>query len=129
MNAPIDDTDTTLLHLAANTMPATLELLLQHQADVNQRNEDGIAPLHVAAMWGNSGTVRMLLEYGADPLITDDEDMTPLDHAIGQGKETLIKGGMSKFGTGGYGTVGCPQYSASYPWERGTVGCPQYSAS
>ena len=83
MNSPIDETDTTLLHLAANAMPDILEMLLQHHADVNQQNDEGIAPLHVAAMWGNDDAVRLLLDYGADPVISDDDDMTPLDHAMG----------------------------------------------
>ena len=87
MNVPIDDTDTTLLHLAANASPAVLELLLQSEAEVNQQNEDGITPLHVAAMWGNSEAVRLLLDYGADPVVCDDEDMTPLDHAMREGKQ------------------------------------------
>lgn len=84
VNAPIDETDTTLLHLAANASSAILELLLQHSAEVNQQNDEGISPLHVAAMWGNAEAVRLLLDYGADPLISDDDDMTPLDHAMSQ---------------------------------------------
>lgn len=86
VNTAIDDEDTTLLHLAANTtVPAILELLLRHEAVVNWQNEDGLAPLHVAAMWGNEAAVKLLVNYGADPLIIDSDNMTPTDHAMSQG--------------------------------------------
>lgn len=86
VNVPVDDEDTTLLHLAANTTTlAILHLLLQHGAEINKQNDDGLTPLHVAAMWGNREAVRILLDYGADAMGTDDEDLTPLDHAMNQG--------------------------------------------
>ena len=87
VNAPIDDEDTILLHLAANcTTPGVLELLLQHGAKVNWVNEEGLTPLHIAAMWGKEDSVAMLLESGADPSIMDADDMSPIDHAMSQGR-------------------------------------------
>ena len=52
---------------------------------VNTQNGDGFTPLHVAAMWGREESVRLLLERGADPAISDDEDMTPLDYSENEG--------------------------------------------
>ena len=53
---------------------------------VNVQNGDGFTPLHVAAMWGREESVRELLERGADPEISDDEGMTPLDYAESEGR-------------------------------------------
>ena len=89
VNVPTDDTDTTLLHLAANSTPAILQLLLENEADVNHQNEDGFTALHVAAMWGNSAAIRLLLDYGADPLLCDDEEMTALNHAVNEGTDRV----------------------------------------
>jgi ankyrin repeat protein len=87
VNSPLDDVHTTLLHLAANSrMPAILQLLVSHGAEVDWQNEEGMSALHVAAMWGNVAAVRLLLDSGADPVVVDEEDRTPLDHAQGQGE-------------------------------------------
>lgn len=86
VNRAIDDEQTTLLHLAANSsLPAILKLLLSHGALVNWQNEEGMCALHVAAMWGNEPGLRMLLDGGADPVVVDEEDMTPLDYALREG--------------------------------------------
>lgn len=50
------------------------------------QTEDGLSPLHVAAMWGKQEHIRILLDYGADPLICDNEDLIPADHARKEGK-------------------------------------------
>jgi ankyrin repeat protein len=39
--------------------------------------------LHYAVQTLDSGTVRLLLQEGADPNVTDDDGHTPLDYAIG----------------------------------------------
>ena len=55
---------------------------------VNTRTSgDGLTPLHVAAIWGREECVQLLLENGADPVITDMDDMTPLDHAQSEGHQ------------------------------------------
>ena len=88
VNAPVDEGDTTLLHVAAANLsaPAILRELLSLGANVQGQDSDGLSALHVAAMWGNGAGVRQLLQHGADPLLTDVEDMTPVDHALGQGE-------------------------------------------
>ena len=54
------------------------------------RNGDGFTALHVAAMWGREGSVRELLGRGADPIVCDNEDMTPLDYAESEGIYHLL---------------------------------------
>ena len=66
--------------------PQVLSLLLDLGVAVNTQNGDGFTPLHVAAMWGREESVRLLLERGADPAISDDEDMTPLDYSENEGE-------------------------------------------
>ena len=67
-----------------------MSLLLDLGLAVNTQNGDGFTPLHVAAMWGREESVRLLLERGADPAISDDEDMTPLDYSENEGECSII---------------------------------------
>ena len=84
----------------------TCRLLLDHKADVNivvqatpeyvaqvakaiaegkedvEPHRDGVTALIVAAQGGHLGTVKMLVEAGADVTAIDDEDFTPLLSAI-----------------------------------------------
>ena len=85
-STPVDQAKTTLLHLAANSSsPHALRFLLQHGADIDCQNEEGHTALHVAAMWGKKEAVALLLEYGADPLISDEQDLLPIDCAMKEG--------------------------------------------
>ena len=91
ISTPIDEADTTLLHLAASKLvpPAVVRKLLNHGALVNCQNDDGMSALHVAAMWGNVAAAKLLLCNGGNPFLKDSNDMTPLDHATSQGKQVL----------------------------------------
>ena len=53
---------------------------------INSQNGDGFTPLHVAAMWDKEECVRLLMERGADPAISDDDEMTPLDYSESEGE-------------------------------------------
>lgn len=72
------------LHIAANGPSCdVLELLLQsNQLDVDSREDESmLCPLHVAAIYGREDLVEVLLGYGADPFVVDEEGCTPVDHA------------------------------------------------
>lgn len=43
-------------------------MLLKSGAGPNKATEDGMTPVHVAAKFGNIGTLVLLLEDGGDPL-------------------------------------------------------------
>uniref|UniRef100_A0A1I8MXZ7 LEM domain-containing protein n=1 Tax=Musca domestica TaxID=7370 RepID=A0A1I8MXZ7_MUSDO len=51
-------------------------------ADPNCKSEDGMTPLHVAAMYGKVEIVRLLLQHGAELEVYDDERKTPVLYAI-----------------------------------------------
>ncbi|NWV28741.1 PP16A phosphatase, partial [Origma solitaria] len=70
----------TLLHVAAaNGYLEAAELLLEHHAGTDSRDEDGWQPLHAAACWGQVPLVELLVAHGADLAAKSLLDETPLD--------------------------------------------------
>ncbi|NWS09674.1 PP16A phosphatase, partial [Pachyramphus minor] len=70
----------TLLHVAAaNGYLEAAELLLEHRAGTDSRDEDGWQPLHAAACWGQVQLVELLVAHGADLGAKSLLDETPLD--------------------------------------------------
>lgn len=60
---------------------------IQHGIDPNAHDIDGNSLLHKATLNGNYNTVRVLIENGANPNITNDYGETPL-HWLHHGKGT-----------------------------------------
>uniref|UniRef100_A0A1I8AHR5 LEM domain-containing protein n=2 Tax=Steinernema glaseri TaxID=37863 RepID=A0A1I8AHR5_9BILA len=85
-----------LLHLLAGSdsqdaVESARYLLETKQYDVNCREEEGITALHVAANWSNLAMCHVLLAYGADPDLEDEEGRTALGLAEGRTREFLLK--------------------------------------
>ncbi|MFK7695475.1 ankyrin repeat domain-containing protein [Paenibacillus sp. HJGM_3] len=81
----------TPLHSAAATRQlAIAELLLQHGANVNARQQSEWTPLHSAVHNKQAAMVRLLLEHGADPLAANDRGLTPRGMAQDSGDAELI---------------------------------------
>lgn len=57
------------------------KILLEHGADPNHPCEDRSTPLHVAAWRGPQAMVRLLLDHGGDPVLSDSKGETPADYA------------------------------------------------
>jgi hypothetical protein len=58
--------------------PNIVRLLLEHGADVDVRQNEGLTPLHMASMKGALEVARVLLEHGADVQAEDNRGRTPL---------------------------------------------------
>jgi len=89
----VDKNHSTLLHRASyNGNVKVAQLLLEHGANVNMRNEEGHTPLHrvLAGLDDDIGdyffdTIQLLLEHGADVDALDGAQSTPLHVASEDG--------------------------------------------
>lgn len=62
----------------------TIEVLLQHGAEIDQTDNLGRTALHGAASWGWDEAIKFLANQGADLQAQDTNDLTPLDYALGE---------------------------------------------
>ena len=65
-------------HACAHNSTNLVRILLAHDVHVNERNGEGITPLLYAAVNTNSVVIQLLLDKGADPLLTLPEGETAL---------------------------------------------------
>lgn len=70
-----------LLHHAMNA-PNTMKLLLDAGCNVNEKDLNGDTPLHLSCANGNFDCVKLLIEYGADPFVLNNENRYPVDETI-----------------------------------------------
>ena len=71
---------TTLLHEAtARNLRDFVDFLAKHKANLDQRDHQGNAPLHIAIADRNLELLDRLLDHGADPDLTDERGWTTLD--------------------------------------------------
>ena len=71
-----------LLHAIHTHQNASVEALLAGGADINRLSGDGITPLMMAAGYGYSDTVQLLLGHGANPRIADPGGFHAIDLAV-----------------------------------------------
>jgi ankyrin repeat protein len=64
------------------------ELLIKYGADVNNKDENGYAPLHWAVTLGKSRIINVLLENGADVNAKDNIGSTPLHRVVVSDEES-----------------------------------------
>lgn len=76
--------------VAANHI-GLVELLIQHKADVNAKQTQGVTALHSAAHRGNLPIVQMLLAAGADKTAKMDSGETAYDYAKKDGHEGVAE--------------------------------------
>lgn len=67
-----------VLYLAMEYHPELAQHLIDQGADVNRRGNRNQTPLHVAARSGREDMVRLLLKYGANVNVRDDDGRSPL---------------------------------------------------
>lgn len=80
--ADINKTGWTALHYAATSAQVPLiALLLEKSAYIDAESPNGTTPLMMAAMYGTTGAVKLLLEEGADPLLKNEQGLSAIDFA------------------------------------------------
>lgn len=82
---------TALHYAAAFGHEAIVELLLQHEADVNSATWRGDTPLHAAAFNGSYAIARLLLNSGANSSATNRYLQTPLHVAVASGHQEFVE--------------------------------------
>lgn len=71
------------LHYAAtNGHVAVMVLLLEEHAYIDAVSPNGTTPLMMAAHYGTAEAVRLLLEAGADPMLSNDQGLSAVDFAL-----------------------------------------------
>ena len=93
---PVDsvdgDGDTALRSTAFENRTDVTRVLLKRGADVDNRSDDDHErALHVAVMFNNTDFIEVLLKHGASTKIEDRFGHTPVDLALEQGSEALIR--------------------------------------
>ena len=66
------------------------QLLINHKANVNVKQQNGVTPLHSAAHNGNIKIVDILINAGAEKHATMEDGRTPLDMAKEKQFHTLL---------------------------------------
>ncbi|HJN15902.1 MAG TPA: ankyrin repeat domain-containing protein [Armatimonadota bacterium] len=85
------DGETPLLMACANGLAEAAEILIGHGADANAKDQEiGQTPLHRAAVLGEPGLCRMLLDAGADTGATDHIGWTPLHAAVAHARPDVV---------------------------------------
>jgi ankyrin repeat protein len=74
-----------------------VDFLLSKGAEIDARDrETGSTALHLAASWGRTEALRVLLKRGADPALANKAGVSPLAAAVASGQDeaaAILKGG------------------------------------
>jgi ankyrin repeat protein len=74
------------------TAPSIVKHLLDQGSDVNYREPSGgTTPLHIASATGSLECVKILLEHGSHPAVTDHRGLTAKMHALARGHQDVVR--------------------------------------
>lgn len=68
--------------ISSEDFPKTVKLLLKNNAQIDEKNNEGITPLMIASERGLIKSVKVLLENGADPNLLDNQGKSAFAWAI-----------------------------------------------
>ncbi|MGD1904936.1 MAG: ankyrin repeat domain-containing protein [Leptolyngbyaceae cyanobacterium] len=83
-------TNTALTYAARDGFTNIARLLIDHGADVNWVDGEGVTPLILAAFKGHTELAELLLSHGADTTVIDQWNRTALDYALRRGEDDAI---------------------------------------
>lgn len=88
-----DDNYNTPLHFAINQNSYVMvkELVQIEGIDLNALGEFDQTPLHRAVIMGNLKIIQLLIESGADVLMVDEKNSSPLDYAKDEENKSIIE--------------------------------------
>ncbi|MGD1855710.1 MAG: ankyrin repeat domain-containing protein [Leptolyngbyaceae cyanobacterium] len=84
------NTNTPLIYAARDGFIEIARLLIDHGADVNWIDGEGVTPLILASFKDHIELVQLLLDHGADPTVRDQWNQTALDYALRRGDSDPI---------------------------------------
>lgn len=90
-DVPDQSGNTALMGAAFKGYKEMVSMLLQSGVDVNQRNGNGATALTFAATFGQMEIAEMLLENGASLDLLDGLGKSPIDHAMVQENEPMVR--------------------------------------
>ncbi len=89
--ADVNKTGWTPLHYAASGgMLAVISLLLENYAYIDATSPNGTTPLMMAAHYGSTEAVQLLLDEGADPTLKNQLKLSAADFAEQSGRDFMI---------------------------------------
>lgn len=90
--------ESTALHKAAEYGYAPIcKLLIDHGAELDPKNSEGLTPLSIAVSHAHIDTLGVLLRYGANPTIMDNLKQSPLHHAARYANIDILMVLLGKF--------------------------------
>ncbi len=81
-----------LLHIAAeNGRDVIIQILLEQEIDINERDSNGLTALHHAVRHRHESVLQLLLQSGADANACDNRGWTPIHQAAASGYEAGVR--------------------------------------
>jgi len=91
------DTDHKAVSFEEYTEHLSFDRFIQVNGVVNATDDQGMTPLHLAAIAGDEHMVALLLERGADPRVGDKDGDTPIDLTRSQAVRTTLQRATARY--------------------------------